>query len=101
MSNDTINERVTTSHHPEWIDPRVTPAPSGSSVWLLTEGEVAVRGVWTDDGGFLAWCPFPRKPAWLETRALETYYKNSPLLQYFLDKAKQECSDTQSSETNE
>lgn len=33
------------------------PAPKGTDVCLLTEGGIQVTGVWSDDGGFIAWAP--------------------------------------------
>lgn len=68
MTDFVVKEAVASSHTPEWKDPLVTPAPPGTSVFLLTEGGVAVRGVWREDGGFVAWCPLPAKPDWLKDR---------------------------------
>lgn len=79
MSDDVRSERVATSAEPEWIDPLVHPAPMGSSVWLLNEGGVAVRGQWRDDGGFVAWCPFPKMPVWLKRRLAAHELRNSPI----------------------
>lgn len=41
---------------PDWCDP-----PRGRKLLLLTEGGVAVIGVWRDDGGFTAWSPLPKR----------------------------------------
>ena len=44
-----------------WRDAVLNPPPIGVKLLLLTEGGVAVVGDWKDDGGFIAWCPLPKK----------------------------------------
>lgn len=42
---------------PGW---RYDRPPVGKKVLLLTEGGVAVIGLWSKDGGFVAWSPLPK-----------------------------------------
>jgi hypothetical protein len=44
-----------------WRDPAWAPPPRGAKCLLLTEGGVAVIGLWSDDGGFVAWSPLPKR----------------------------------------
>lgn len=45
------------------------PAPRGTKIILLTEGEVAVMGQWYD--GAQAWCPLPKRNKDAERRIKE------------------------------
>lgn len=55
---------------PGWLYPGAgdPPPPGGAKVWLLTEGHVAVPGVWSDDGRYLAWSPLPKRDRAKEAR---------------------------------
>lgn len=102
MNDRTLTDRVVTSFDPEWRDPLVDPAPAGSSVLLLTEGGIAVRGVWSEKGGFVAWCPFPREPKWLKQRLMERQLGNSPELPNVLSHYREDgtCLDLPSSKAD-
>jgi hypothetical protein len=58
---------------PEWKDPAKEHPPRGTSLHLMTEGGVVVRGQWSDDGRFIAWYPFLKKPDWLKRKLMEAY----------------------------
>lgn len=44
-----------------WRDPAQYTPPTGRKVLLLTEGGVAVIGLWHKGGGFVAWSPLPKR----------------------------------------
>jgi hypothetical protein len=44
--------------YPALGDPK---PPGGADVHLLTEGGIAVRGNWSDDGRFIGWAPFHKR----------------------------------------
>lgn len=44
-----------------WRDPEREPPPRGAKLLILTSGNVAVIGDWTDESNFVAWSPLPRK----------------------------------------
>lgn len=77
--NERATDQVVTSDDPEWRDPTVDPPPQGASVFLMTEGGVLVRGVYREDGGYVAWYPFLKKPMWLRQRLDEVFFKNSAI----------------------
>lgn len=55
---------------PYTVDPgvfwRYDDAPRGSKVFLLTKGGIAVEGVWTEDGRYIAWHPLFKRNRELE-----------------------------------
>lgn len=44
-----------------WRDPVEYPPPTGRKLLLLTEGGVAVIGIWHKQGGYQAWSPLPKR----------------------------------------
>lgn len=44
-----------------WRDPAEHPPPTGRKLLLLTEGGVAVIGIWHNQGGYQAWSPLPKR----------------------------------------
>lgn len=44
------------------------PAPPGATVQLLTKGRTQCKGVWSDNGGFIAWAPNYKRDKELEER---------------------------------
>jgi len=44
-----------------WRDPAKQSPPVGRKLLLLTDGGVAVIGLWHKDGGFQAWSPLPKR----------------------------------------
>jgi hypothetical protein len=44
-----------------WRDPGHYTPPVGRKLLLLTDGGVAVIGLWHRDGGFVAWSPLPKR----------------------------------------
>lgn len=44
-----------------WRNPALDAPPRGCKLLLLTTGGVAVIGLWSDDGGFVAWSPLPKR----------------------------------------
>jgi len=44
-----------------WREPEQQAPPTGKKVLLLTRGGVAVIGLWTKNGGFVAWSPLPKR----------------------------------------
>ena len=44
-----------------WRDSTQYPPPVGRKLLLLTDGGVAVIGLWNKDGGFQAWSPLPKR----------------------------------------
>ena len=44
-----------------WRDPAQYAPPVGRKLLLLTDGGVAVIGLWSKDGGFQAWSPLPKR----------------------------------------
>ena len=61
-----VSEGIVTSHEVQWYDPRdpTTPAPRGVTLNLLTFAGIQVKGIWSDDGAFIAWAPMLKIPAW-------------------------------------
>lgn len=55
---------------PFTVDPtahwRYDAPPKGSKIFLLTRGGVAVEGMWTDDGRFIAWHPLFKRDKEIE-----------------------------------
>lgn len=72
------NLPVATDWVPEWKDPQAERPPRGTTLHLMTSGGVVVRGQWTDDGRFIAWYPFLKKPDWLKRRLMEAYHADIP-----------------------
>ena len=44
-----------------WRNPAQYAPPVGRKLLLLTDGGVAVIGLWAKDGGFQAWRPLPKR----------------------------------------
>jgi hypothetical protein len=44
-----------------WRNPAEYAPPVGRKLLLLTDGGVAVIGLWSKDGGFQAWSPLPKR----------------------------------------
>ena len=66
-------EGVATSKDPEFFNPVWNPPPLGVQLWVMTTGGVAVRTVWRENAGFLAWCPMPKSPPWLKDMLFQAY----------------------------
>lgn len=62
------HEGVATAVHPSWYDPEVSRPPAGVLMNLLTVGGREVEGYWREDGGFIAWSPKMKVPAWAKER---------------------------------
>ena len=67
------HEGVATASHPSWYDPEVDRPPAGVLMNLLTVGGREVEGYWREGGGFIAWSPKMKVPAWAKERMQQAY----------------------------
>ena len=72
------HEGVATAIHPSWYDPEVDRPPAGVLMNLLTVGGREVEGYWREGGGFIAWSPKMKVPAWAKER-MQQAYQQKPL----------------------
>jgi len=69
MTTRTNPEGYSVANESRWRYPaNGEPAPHGTHVQLLTEGGKQVPGVWTSDGGFIAWAPNIKRDKALEEK---------------------------------
>lgn len=67
------HEGVSTAVYPTWYDPEVDRPPAGVLMNLLTVGGREVEGYWREGGGFIAWSPKMKVPAWAKERMQQAY----------------------------
>lgn len=73
-----MTDNIVTTHEPtHWIDPHITPAPSGSRVQALTWGGIQVSAI--VDSNFLkyfdGWQPHSKIPKSIRDRQLARFTK--------------------------
>ena len=64
-----VGDQVAVGAVARWQYPHIGEhAPAGVVVQLLTQGGVAVRGVWNDLGDYIAWAPMLKRDKEIERR---------------------------------
>lgn len=68
-----MSERYLAAENIEWIDPRVRPAPLGTTILCFTDTGTCTKGRWDNEARYLAWAPLPKMPLWLKERMRERW----------------------------